>query len=214
MGRHEASARAPHGWRLVLEQLETDYTCTDFTTAGHLAARIAALADEQNHHPDITLRFPGVVHVRTTSHDVGGITERDLRLIETLDEAAAQVGATGDAASVQVTEIGIDALDIPAVQAFWQAAMDYDPDGARPGHLSDPRGSGPTLWFQQMDEPRPQRNRVHLDVWVPHDVLEGRLSAALEAGGRLLTDEYAPSFWVLADPEGNEVCLCTWQERD
>ena len=31
---------------------------------------------------------------------------------------------------------------------------------------------------------------------------------------RLLTDEYAPAFWVLADAEGNEACLCTWQGRD
>lgn len=29
------------------------------------------------------------------------------------------------------------------------------------------------------------------------------------AGGRLLTDEHAPSFWVLADGEGNEACVCT-----
>ena len=29
----------------------------------------------------------------------------------------------------------------------------------------------------------------------------------------LLTDEYAPSFWVLADAEGNEACVCTWQGR-
>jgi hypothetical protein len=31
---------------------------------------------------------------------------------------------------------------------------------------------------------------------------------------RLLTDQYARSFWVLADPEGNEACICTWLDRD
>ena len=65
-----------------------------------------------------------------------------------------------------------------------------------------------------MDAPRPQRNRIHIDVTVAHDEAEDRIAAALAAGGRLLTDQYAPSFWVLADAEGNEACICTWQARD
>ena len=69
------------------------------------------------------------------------------------------------------------------------------------------------MWFQQMDEARTERNRFHLDVSVPHDLAEQRLEAALAAGGTLLTDEYARAFWVLADAEGNEVCICTWQDR-
>ena len=65
-----------------------------------------------------------------------------------------------------------------------------------------------------MDQPRPQRNRIHIDLTLPHDELHARLDRALAAGGTLLSDAAAPSFWVLADPEGNEVCLCTWQGRD
>jgi 4a-hydroxytetrahydrobiopterin dehydratase len=80
--------------------------------------------------------------------------------------------------------------------------------------LVDQRGRGPSLWFQQMDAPRPQRNRIHLDVWVPHDQAEARVAAALAAGGRLVTDQHAPSWWVLADAEGNEACVATWQSRD
>jgi len=37
---------------------------------------------------------------------------------------------------------------------------------------------------------------------------------ALAAGGRLVSDAAAPAFWVLADAEGNEACICTWQGRD
>ena len=69
------------------------------------------------------------------------------------------------------------------------------------------------MWFQQMDAPRPQRNRIHLDVTVPHDAAQQRVAAALAAGGRLVRDTAAPAFWVLADAEGNEVCVCTWQGR-
>ena len=65
-----------------------------------------------------------------------------------------------------------------------------------------------------MDAPRPQRNRIHLDVDVPHDTAAERIAAALAAGGTLLSDSAAPAFWVLADAEGNEVCICTWQGRD
>jgi 4a-hydroxytetrahydrobiopterin dehydratase len=116
-------------------------------------------------------------------------------------------------------EIAIDALDIAAIRPFWQAVMGYgnEPgsDGTEPGAgLADPVGQGPTIWFQQMDEPRPQRNRIHFDVVVPHDETEHRIQAALAAGGRVTYDAEAPAFWVLADPEGNEACVCTWLARD
>ena len=78
----------------------------------------------------------------------------------------------------------------------------------------DPFGRGPAIWFQQMDSPRPQRNRIHLDIDVPHDAAAARIEAALAAGGTLLSDHAAPAFWVLADAEGNEACICTWQGRD
>ncbi len=64
-----------------------------------------------------------------------------------------------------------------------------------------------------MDEPRPQRNRMHFDVTVAHDLADDRVAAALAAGGTLRDDSHARAFWVLADPEGNEACVCTWQDR-
>jgi 4a-hydroxytetrahydrobiopterin dehydratase len=80
--------------------------------------------------------------------------------------------------------------------------------------FADPVGAGPAVWFQQMDAPRPQRNRIHLDVSVPAGQARPRIDAALAAGGRLINDQQAPAFWVLADPEGNEACISTWQGRD
>ena len=109
-------------------------------------------------------------------------------------------------------EIAIDALDIPRVKPFWEAVLGYKPHSD--DDCVDPYGRGPAFWFQQMDEPRPQRNRIHIDVTVPHDVAEQRIAAAIAAGGTLVSDKAAPAFWVLADPEGNEACICTWQGRD
>jgi 4a-hydroxytetrahydrobiopterin dehydratase len=74
--------------------------------------------------------------------------------------------------------------------------------------LVDPRGRGPKLWFQQMDPPRTDRNRIHIDVYVPPAETEARVEAILEAGGTLMTDDFAPDWWVLADVDGNELCIC------
>ena len=49
---------------------------------------------------------------------------------------------------------------------------------------------------------------------MPPDQAQARISAALAAGGTLVTDERAPAFIVLADPEGNKVCVCTSLGRD
>ena len=65
-----------------------------------------------------------------------------------------------------------------------------------------------------MDQPRPQRNRIHVGVCVPHDEADRRVDAALAAGGRLLSAARAPAFLVLADVEGNEAGVTTWQGRD
>jgi 4a-hydroxytetrahydrobiopterin dehydratase len=69
------------------------------------------------------------------------------------------------------------------------------------------------VWFQHLAAARPQRNRIHFDITVPHDTAEQRVAAVLAAGGALVSDARARAFWVLADPEGNEACICTWQDR-
>jgi 4a-hydroxytetrahydrobiopterin dehydratase len=125
--------------------------------------------------------------------------------------------ATPSGRPVQMLELAVDALDIPAVRPFWKAVLalvDQPDDPGPEGGLVDPAGQLPAVWFQQMDAPRPQRNRIHLDITVGHDEAIGRVRAALDAGGRLVSDEAARAFWVLADAEGNEVCVCTWQDRD
>jgi 4a-hydroxytetrahydrobiopterin dehydratase len=123
----------------------------------------------------------------------------------------------GGERAVQVIEIGIDALDAAAIRPFWRAVLGYvdEPGWSGPWDgLVDPLGQGPAVWFQRMDGPRPQRNRIHFDVSVPHDEAESRIGAALAAGGTLINDARAPAFWVLADAEGNEACVTTWQGRD
>jgi 4a-hydroxytetrahydrobiopterin dehydratase len=204
-------------WRYILGGIDATFRVGSFQKAGELIARVAELADAADHHPDVDLRWPAVVHIRLSTHDQGGLTTLDTELAKTISVLAAESGATSDPTRAAITEIAIDALDASAIMPFWQAVLRYVPAHPESAHespaLVDPKNNGPSVWFQQMDAPRPERSTIHLDIEVAHDVAEERVAAALDAGGRLLTDEYAPSFWVLADSEGNEVCVCTWQGR-
>jgi len=201
-------------WRVLVGCLRATFRTGDFATGAAFVARVAAAADAADHHPDVLLRYPDVT-VTTTSHDVGGLTQRDVDLARTVSALADELGIDGAPARSEVLEIAIDALDIPAVRPFWRAVLGYVDESAEPGaSLVDPSGVGPSFWFQQMDEPRPQRNRIHLDVSVGHDEAQARIAAALAAGGHLVNDGFAPAFWVLADAEGNEACVCTWEGRE
>ena len=202
--------QAVPGWRALASGLHVTVATDDFATALALVDRIGAIAEEQQHHPDLDLRW-GRVRVSTRSHDVGGISDRDVRLATAVNQVLDEMGLEPEIPRVAELEIAIDALDIPAVRPFWAAVFGYDE-----GHgtnLVDPESVRPLVWFQQMDAPRPQRNRVHFDVWVAPEEAEPRIARVLEAGGRMVSDGEAPSFWVLADPEGNEACICTAEQR-
>ena len=206
----------PRHWRVLLGRLHATFLTGSFDSGLRLLGRIAAAAQELDHHPDVDLRYPAV-HVGLVSHDANGLTERDVALAARISAAADDLGVPADTAVPLALEVAVDALDIDAVRPFWKAVLGYEdepppaPD-ASPA-LRDPAGRGPAVWFQQMDAPRPQRNRIHIDVTVPHDVAEARVRAAIDAGGHLVSDASAPAFWVLADAEGNEACVCTWQGR-
>jgi 4a-hydroxytetrahydrobiopterin dehydratase len=199
------------GWRFVLGTLRTSVPVGSLAEAAAVASRaVEACGADADGHLRADLRPDRVVlTLRTTA--AGALTARDVDLARRLSAAVGEAGLRTEPGPVQLLEIAIDALDIAAVRPFWKAVLDYTGED---GPLSDPAGRGPAIWFQQMDRPRPQRNRIHLDISVPHDEAPRRIEAALAAGGRLVSDDRAPAFWVLADPEGNEACVSTWQGRD
>ena len=182
-----------------------------FAVGVALVDAIGALGDLGSAAPEVDLRRTGVT-VRLVGDIEHGLREEYVELAQRISAAAADVGVAADPSAVREVQITIDALDIGAVRAFWQAVLGYREVGEE--DLVDPLGHGPSLWFQQLDAPRPQRNRMHVDVFVPPDRAEGRVAAALAAGGRLIDDRHAPTWWALADPEGNEVDVATWLGRD
>jgi 4a-hydroxytetrahydrobiopterin dehydratase len=197
-------------WRVVLGAIRAGFRAGSYLTAAALVAAIGEAAEAAEHHPDVDLRYPGEVQVVLRTHATGGLTTRDVDLARVISNLARQAGATPEPTVAQAVEIAIDTMDADRIRPFWAAVLGYRPQG---GDLLDPRRIGPPLWFQAMDTPRTGRNRFHLDVSVPHDVAEARVTAALAAGGTLLSDDHARAWWVLADADGNEACISTWQDR-
>ena len=73
------------GWSLEDGKLAKTYMFPDFVAAVRFVDRLTLLAEAQNHHPDLYVRW-GKVTVQLWSHDVGQITTRDFRLAAALDQ--------------------------------------------------------------------------------------------------------------------------------
>ena len=199
---------APAGWVYLLGGLQTRIRTRDFAAGLAIVDAIGAAAEAMDHHPDLDLRYTHV-DIRLTSHDVRAVTSRDLRLARTISTIAADAGTATEGATVSRLELALDSPDFAAALPFWGAVLAMEPAG---DELRDPYGALPVMWLQQSGSEEP-RQRWHPDVWVDPAQVKPRIDAAVAAGGTLVSDAEAPSFWVLADPQGNKVCLCTWQDR-
>ncbi|GAB7004620.1 VOC family protein [Nocardioides sp. AN3] len=210
LGGEGVAAALLDDWRLLFGALHARFRTGSFRTGMALVDRIAKEAEKADHHPDIDLRY-GFVHVRLTSHDAGGVTERDVRLARIISELADGLGAPAQVGALQVVEVGLDTADAAQIRPFWAAVLGLSDVG---DELVDPDGRLPTLWFQETDPHEPPRQRFHFDVRVPPELAEQRVRSAIEAGGTLVSDGRAPRFWVLADAQGNKACITTWLGRD
>ncbi|MGW5363880.1 VOC family protein [Actinopolymorpha pittospori] len=194
-------------------RLGTRIHTTTFANGLQVVGAIGEAAEELNHHPDLDLRYSRV-DVWLSSHDADGVTERDLRLARRISAIAVAAGAEIECRSVSHVELGLDTPDHEKLGPFWAAVLDGRyVTGEGWADVGDPNQALPLIWFQRSGREEP-RQRWHPDVWVDPAQVRPRIDAALRAGGTLVSDEYAPSFWVLSDPDGNQVCLCTWQGRD
>lgn len=196
-------------WRLLYRALQTRYRTGDFATGLALVNAIGAVAEEMDHHPDLDLRW-GHLNIRLWSHDVGGVTGRDVRLARRITDLAAAAGVRAAPEEVSAVEIALDTPDTEAVRPFWAALLGMGSQGDD-DELRDDDSDLPRMWFQPSGSEEP-RQRFHLDVMVPVDQAEARIAAVLEAGGRVVSDDQAPSYVVLEDVDGNRACVCTTAE--
>lgn len=77
------------GWRVTGDgtAIERDFVFPDFGLAFAFMVRVALEAEKMDHHPDWSNSF-NRVHIRLTSHDAGGLTDRDARLARAIDAIA------------------------------------------------------------------------------------------------------------------------------
>jgi 4a-hydroxytetrahydrobiopterin dehydratase len=199
-------------WRFLMGALHARFETGDFATGLRLVSDIGASAEAAGHHPDVDLRY-SFVSVRLTSHDVGGVTLRDVRLAREITDHAGRLGATPRPEELRVVEWALDTRAHADVAPFWAAVLGrpVPEDGV---DLADPDGTGLGVWFQ--DAPGatstvedPPEQRWHVDVSVPTETAERRVQEVIAAGGTLVSDARKPSYWVLADAHGNRACICT-----
>jgi len=156
------------------------------------------------------------VRLITYTDDYYGMSQRDVEMARGISAVARQLGLSADPSAVQSMLVIPGARSTAEVMPFWRAALGYEPRRDSPAEdFVDPHGRGPGFWFERMNEPRADGGgAIHVAVWVPHEQAEVRIAAALAAGGRMVRDEFASSWWTLADAAGNEVDIATTRDRD
>ena len=118
-----------------------------------------------------------------------------------------------EALAVDAVRLCIDAADPVRVAEFWAALLGYrvrelDDTEDWWRHLDADSATLPKLTIQPVPEPKTVKNRLHLDIFVADP--EPWIRRALELGGTALWRSEEPDDWfqVIADPEGNELCIC------
>ncbi len=82
----------PAHWKIDDNTLVASFRPVSFTAGAEFVLRIATIADDMNHHPELTLEY-GLLTVRLFSHDAANtVTDRDRELANRIDQAAAEEG--------------------------------------------------------------------------------------------------------------------------
>lgn len=211
------TARAFHSeglsqWRVCDGGASAWFCAPDLVPGLAFALSVAALPECVDHPPDVDARSTGVmVRLNTFGPRPGELSILDVVAARAISELASEHGLVADPSRIGNMVLNIGSTSPAAIVPFWRAVLRLDEVD---GELNDPLARQPVVCFQHLQTPRPGHGRIHVDVWVPHDQAEARVEAALAAGGQLVSDEMAPSWWILADPDGNEACVATWIGTD
>jgi len=196
-------------WRKLAQALHARYLIPNYPAAAAFVSALAEVAESQDHHPDLRLAA-GTVDVSLCTHEDGlWVTQKDVTMARTISEIAKDMGLTPDPGAVTQLEIGLDTAHEDQLSPFWSVLLTGSADNKIYDSIFDPSGRVPGLWFQGTDEHDTPRQRWHFDLWLAPEVADDRIVAAVASGGCIVDDSEAPSFTVLADPDGNRVCICT-----
>ena len=201
-------------WRKLGQALHARFGIPDFAVGAAFVTAVAEAAEAANHHPDLRMTY-GVVDVALCTHSDGRwVTEKDVELAGAISDIARRQGLTATPAEVSQLELALDTWDEDRVGPFWSALLTGSPDNKIYDSVFDPTGRVPNVWFQGTEPHDTPRQRWHYDLWLAPEAAAERIAAAVAAGGTVVDDSTAPSFVILADPDGNKVCVCTCLDRD
>ncbi|TDD18281.1 hypothetical protein E1218_26355, partial [Kribbella turkmenica] len=173
-------------WRVLGSGLSAWFDAESQTAGAALAERIAELSP--GGLPLMELRDRGV-RVRVP----------DPELVAGISATAKELGLTADPSALQELHLGVEAVDRTSVASFWHAVLGYD---RAADSLVDPLRRDPTFSIRSLDEPRPLRNRIHVDVVRPWTLAQARETARTAGGREAQAGDY---YSTVADADGNEV---------
>ena len=115
-----------------------------------------------------------------------------------------------DRSAVQEVQLAVAAKPEAIDLGFWRTVLGYAELHEDNG--LDPNGQSSTVWMQELDQAKPLRHAMHVDVSLAREHAEARMRAAVAAGGTVVEDAEAPGAWILADRSGNKVCIAAWPD--
>ena len=204
-------------WRVINDGACAFFRTTSIAQSANFMKAIGDIAGIDAHRPLIDVRHDGVtVRLLTREDDYYGMSGRDVELARMVSASARKLGLAADPSAVHGFLVIPGARDIKAIMPFWKAILGYIPRPDSPAEdLVDPHDIGPGFWFENMKVPREDGGgAIHVTVWLPYELAKARVDAALAAGGRMVRDSFAPTWWTLADAAGNECDVSTTQGRD
>ena len=217
-GRVFGESPGTEDWRVISDGACAYFPVDSLASAIRFVQEIGVIPGMDAHPPDIDIRPDGVtVRLITNADGYFGMSQHHVEQARQISAAARELGLTSQPSAVQSILIVPAAPRTAEVMPFWHAALGYERRTDSPAEdLVDPRGRGPAFWLEAMEEPRADRGGgdIHVAAWVPFEVAEARVAAALEAGGHLVRDQFAPAWWTLADSAGNEIDIATIKYRD
>lgn len=176
--------------------------------AAWLAGAVAAIPGLAESGALLTVVDRGLT-VRLT-RDLWMLEPRHVALAREVSAVARAHGAPADRVAVQEVQLAISAKPAEIDVAFWRAVLGYDP--MSDDNAVDKLGHSSTVWMQVLDEAKPLRHAMHVDVSLAREHAEARVAAAVAAGGRIVVDSDAPGAWILSDRAGNRVCIAAWPD--
>jgi 4a-hydroxytetrahydrobiopterin dehydratase len=200
-------------WRKLSQPLYARYLTPNLARAVEFVAAIAEVVEADGEHLEMKLTHDLVDLSLCTRDDGLWITQKDIDLARKISVIAERYGLEADPAAVTQLEVGLDTAHEDKIGAFWSALLTGSLDNKVRDSIFDPSNRVPAIWFQGTDDHETPRQRWHFDLWLAPEVADQRITAAVSAGGSVVDTTEAPSFTVLADPDGNRVCVCTAEGR-